>query len=570
MNAPRIISLSRIDPEDPQLWLSRAEDAIDFLKENAQSREIVIFATLPHVFLQGILVPIDRLDPPDQEDLLGALVFSDDTWAIEHVSGGGEEDWVRLSPPLSNPGCRTLVGGEQLVFRRSFDGLPAKGTYTEVNQKLVHAFGLHFLEERGAGGAFCRLDRRGDIEDVIRIVNVPKSSRACYGGSVVTILAKEFITYMALTKTALVVRFDFTRFKLGEFSSWPDHPSEMKQARDLFYNVGVVDGHASYVKGCQIVYSAISIKDIFEERKRAVDGLDRKYESFEAVDLKTGRIIETSCSPNCLSNYFQPDSPLPNGMSPAFFRAEVPSKYNADKEKYSTENRSISCRGAWHIRSYDINEEGQVHVYLKDLASLPYEEQSYWKSFNEEAKGLISKRAWKTDFEGDWDESYDPLDSIKSRVRSLDQRSPDWWNQRGEELISAVHYPVTTSPDEWANEILALDQLIVEGFRDKELKNIAKSLKRLVDNKWGSLKVVEECFVGAGMSADEAKSSVEALRRLHKLRTEVKGHAAVSARNEHVKQARKNSGSLRAHFEELAGSCDASFTSVVNVLEAQA
>ena len=33
-----------------------------------------------------------------------------------------------------------------------------------------------------------------------------------------------------------------------------------------------------------------------------------------------------------------------------------------------------------------------------------------------------------------------------------------------EDAIDRSHYPITASPDEWANEILHLDQLIVEPF----------------------------------------------------------------------------------------------------------
>jgi hypothetical protein len=43
----------------------------------------------------------------------------------------------------------------------------------------------------------------------------------------------------------------------------------------------------------------------------------------------------------------------------------------------------IDCRGGWSLRDFDTNEAGQVHAYICDLRNLPYQEQLYWKSFNE-------------------------------------------------------------------------------------------------------------------------------------------------------------------------------------------
>jgi hypothetical protein len=46
----------------------------------------------------------------------------------------------------------------------------------------------------------------------------------------------------------------------------------------------------------------------------------------------------------------------------------------------------VSCRSAWHLPGYDVNEAGQIHAYICDLRQLPYSEQLYWQSFNVEPK----------------------------------------------------------------------------------------------------------------------------------------------------------------------------------------
>ena len=120
---------------------------------------------------------------------------------------------------------------------------------------------------------------------------------------------------------------------------------------------------------------------------------------------------------------------------------------------HPTQHSKISCRGAWYLKSYDINDAGQVHAYIGDLAHLPFEEQIYWQSFNEWPKGAISKRAHQNDILGEFSTEYDPLNSIKRKVKLLDDASPSWWKPRDEKLSDAARYPATDSVLEWGNEV---------------------------------------------------------------------------------------------------------------------
>jgi hypothetical protein len=242
-------------------------------------------------------------------------------------------------------------------------------------------------------------------------------------------------------------------------------------------------------------------------------------------------------------------------------------RFKADPEKYTLEDRSITCRGAWHLKTYDINEAGQVHTYIGYLANLPVEEQRYWRSFNEWPKGSISQRAFQIDILGEWSTIYDPLNHIKMKVRSLDENAPVWWKPRGEELMSAVRHPATESTLEWGNEILALDQLIVEGFLVAPLREMAERFGRKVEISWASLKVLQECLVGVGQTGDDAKSIIAPLQKLHALRSRLRGHGAVSARKEAEQSARSTFGSLREHFKAIAAQCDNSLEQIVKALK---
>lgn len=146
-------------------WLIAAEDSVAFLKENAQSEEVVIYASGPATLVHAVLAPLKQVTPANHEDLMHAFVQTDESWAIQKSYGGGEGHRVYLDLPLRSG--KSLAGGEKLIFRRSFDGVQNGETPVELSQKLVHALDLHFVSERNA---YCRLDEHGDIEDVIRVI----------------------------------------------------------------------------------------------------------------------------------------------------------------------------------------------------------------------------------------------------------------------------------------------------------------------------------------------------------------------------------------------------------------
>jgi hypothetical protein len=321
------------------------------------------------------------------------------------------------------------------------------------------------------------------------------------------------------------------------------------------------------MRGCQIVRRSFASKEsIFKRHDFSESEDEKQYASFIAQDWKNKQLKEISCAPGHTANYFT-KSDLPFEHSPAFFRPEVLSKYKADSEKYRLEDRSISCRGGWHLQTYDINEVGQVHTYLVYLRNLPFEEQLYWKAHNERPRGPISKRAFETDFKGNFYIEYDPLNSLKALIHDWDHAQVPWWTLRSEKLPDQVHYPVTSSPDEWSNEILHLDQLVVEGFETKWLRTNAEQLGRKTDVSWGSLTLVEECLVGLGCEEGNAKQIVAPLKKAHSLRTKVKGHASGDEATAIKKQILTDYGSYKGHFYALSEECDQSLRTLAKAFD---
>lgn len=537
--------LAALPDKNPGTWLASAEESVRFLKEHLRGDQTLLYASLNAVMIHGVLVPEKGLAAIDHEELSRGFVFPDASWIIEHASGGGEPDRVYLSPPLHHLG-ESIQDGEKLVFKRSFAGREGE-TPVEISQKLVHALDLHFLEERNA---WCRLDDDGDIVEVVKIVR-ENAADWTHNVTVVTILTKDFAEYMRLSDMALLYFFDFTRTQPGSFSGWKGVTPIQFDAPDLFYHGGVMGQIGSYINGRMIVRPAITYEEIVKEHMERRKPSAKEYAVFKAINLKTGERIEVSADPAGLSNYFQPESELPLEMSPAFFKAEVLHRYKADPVKYELDDRSISCRGAWSLRTYDVNKEGQVHTYLRYLGELPYKEQLYWQSFNEWPKGGLSERAITTDFKGDFYRGYDPLNNLKCEIVELDERAPEWWQPRGDDLRKAVHNPVTSSVNEWSDEILALDQLVNEGFLLGPLRALAKSLGVKPQDDWRQFKLLEECLAAKKADGVDAKAVIDPLRRLRDLRNHLKGHAS-PRRQELIKQAISNYGSFRAHFEYVA------------------
>lgn len=145
----------------------------------------------------------------------------------------------------------------------------------------------------------------------------------------------------------------------------------------------------------------------------------------------------------------------------------------------------------------------------------------------------------------------------------LDANPPDWWKKRGDELADVVRYPATDSVKEWADEILALDQLVVEGFLLKPLRKLAEEKGHKVETNWGSLRALQEVLESNGHTGDGAKALVLPLQKLHALRTDVRGHATVNKKKEAESKARSDFGTLRAQFKYLVAECESTFNAVV-------
>lgn len=204
-------------------------------------------------------------------------------------------------------------------------------------------------------------------------------------------------------------RGDFTLYRSGHFVGWSDVDRFEKRTADLSYRGGVQPGVGSFVSGSRVAFPPVTRQQIIQRYRDRIDPAHKRYAEFIALDIRSRTLVEVSCDPAGLSNYFQPDSDLP------------------------------------------------LHRLM-----------------------------------GEFSTEYDPLASVKTLTERLDQQQPDWLLPGQTPCASVSTNPVTTSQTEWAEALLALDQLVVEGFRPTFLRHVAQSRGADPDKQWGSIKLLTE------------------------------------------------------------------------------
>lgn len=538
-----IKSLDVLPPnrEDFATWIL-AGAHLEFLRQNAHSEELVIYGSGNYSFMHAIVVPNNRLVALSQDDLLH-WSGTPYTSIANYVYGGGRED-VWLERLKDSTGSMELEGATQLVFGRTFEGWSGfDRTYFEVIQEYTHVTGIHWRPEQRA---YCRFNEDGDLEHVVSVT--------ARSDSVKNVLCVSFMwapleEYLAATNSTLVRRFDFTLLHQNGFTMWPKGPETViRESDQLFYRQKVDPGVAAYTTGVQLIAPRRPYRAIFDDLRG--EHQDGKYVEFIAQDWRNNRIAKISTDPKATTNYFEAHSnALPFELSPAFFRPDVVLKYKTDKEKYTVGDRDITCRTAWHLRAFDVNEAGQVFAYICYLRNLPYAEQLHWHSYNEAPKAAISERAITNDFKGEFTTFKDPLQEVLSIVRSWQETSVPWWSLRDDRLLERISTPLTTSRDEWAEAFMDLAKLVVEGFVITEIRARLVKLGIAYDQKEQSIALLER-LINEGAESTE-KQPLTGLRTVQLIRTKAKGHASSREVETLVQEVIAEHGSFTKHFKHV-------------------
>lgn len=518
-------------------WLL-LEGLISFLEGEIEDDYILLYASSTHSFLQTALIPNIEYTKEEMKDLL--------RW-----SGGIDSSWsfscsytdCNVESPSSDFGSNIIATGEPILHSRSFEGMKGYESYFEVNQKIAQVLELHYIHDKRS---WCKLNEIGSLDEVIMTLEIKLNPKDKLNA---VVIKKEALSqYTTATNQLLLRMVDFSNYNPSTFTSWSgERKTEIISTKVTFGEQTIILPTGSFFRGIQLV----DISMPMDRLVRTVWGNDEKeYVDLIINDFKHNKICIHSCDPNELDSYFE-DTGKPFATTPAFFDAEVLRKYKSDSEKFTLQSRSIECRGAWYLRSYDINDAGQVSIYLCDLNKLPYREQLHWKQYNVEPKTSISKRAFENDFLGKFSDEDDVLEKLKRLLTKMNDSSLDWWKLKTSEGLTKLHYPYTDSKDEWADELLNFDQVIVEGFDKKSLKAKAHELSAHIENKFGTLKIIENILIAKGFEIEDAHSLMSVFHEVHNLRNKVKGHVSGSEAEDLRKKALKDYGSYNNHFKQL-------------------
>ena len=527
-------------------WL-RAEGHLNLLRQNAESNEVILYAVSRTSFIHAVITKESDVRPADHNDLL--------EWDSSPFRGRAGYSWtlgsgtVQMEFSETNPRPRTMKHSQNLVFGRRMEGLDEPDDY-ELLQEFAHATGILWRDDQRA---YCCIDENGDFDPIVSITKSVDRTKA----TLITCQLEPLEQYMAATGHTLVRFFDFTMVRQGAFHSWRGGVTDRKVESDhFFYNQCIhPDGHA-WTRGTQILPVTTARDQLFQSIiEFPFQRTERQYATFVIHDWRNRKVHEASTDPAHSANYFNAENnSLPYETSPAFFRAEVLSKYKADRDKYTIneEHRFISCRGAWHLKSYSVNDDGQVHAYLCDLRNLPYQEQLYWKSHNEEPRGGISKRANENDFEGVWASEATPLERILYMLRQWNERNATWWQIKDEALLAKINTPVSSSRDEWAQSFLDLSIAVIENFRTKPIREIL-SQENIAFEKTDRTLALLERLLRSRDSGGGHRTGLEGLRQAQSIRSKVQSHSRGTEADEIARNALVEYGTYREHFKRV---CD--------------
>lgn len=541
---------------------AKQADLLAVLREQESADKVVLYASgydRWSLFLHSVLVPKTNLDG-SWENITEWSGNPFESIGCGLVYGGGQGPRIEVHSPWEDRQPPILHGARQLVFGRSFEARIGQKRYFELAQEITHAHGLHWLEERQA---WCRLNEEGDVVDLAKVEEQAEPS-----GKSATLLwidKRLLDMHMAATGTCLAQMFDSTRipadFHGFNNSGYQEHSDP---AARIAYKCSI-EGASSYFRGVQFILPSGSAQDLGQaEYDREHDS--KEYETFIIQDWKNNRVVEWSCAPEALASYFDKDSELPFQTSPVFFRPQVLEKYKADREKYTLDDRSITCRNAWHLQTYDVNDAGQIHTYITYLGRLPIQEQRYWKSFNEAPKGPISRRAYQTDFEGSWDTQQDPLRELKNRLSELRRNAPSWFRIKQPDLVDQLHYPLTPAFKPWDDTLIDLAKAVVEGLERSALVSIAKKNGSAGDPKWGSIKWLREALVSSGVDESRVQELISPLEEIQLLRTKLAAHAGANEAAEIRRRLLREHGTPKAHIEAMSARLNASLGGIAEII----
>ncbi|NES75509.1 MULTISPECIES: hypothetical protein [Okeania] len=355
---------------------------------------------------------------------------------------------------------------EPFIIHRDFHGI--RDSYNEMIEEFRHFHRLYHDFEKNQ---LIKFDDRGD-ETVVAKLEMDK----------VEVRLKEVRQFLAVKEMYLAIYFDFKRYSeliLDEFPQELEH----KNKQDLTYYRLCASSAENFHIANYKSFSYLCGKKLIPPFPLNRCGMwpfnDKDKENY--IDFiigvdENGDSVKYSCNPDELANYFGANPDAPNYLTPVFFRREVLTKYYAHPEQYSVEDGFLRCQGLWGLK-LDNNHPEYITVFLGDLASLPSDEQIYWRSYNILPEGKISK----VNFDRSFQLTPAPPEQIDLMFKDRFVRfSKNWKESMGwslfrelaesdQYLFETLRIPLTNSQAEFDSQVLALTKILIDSLNEREI-----------------------------------------------------------------------------------------------------
>ena len=334
---------------------------------------------------------------------LAGMLVKTGIW--EKMEGEGIEQWSEIDEGWVYMGGeikqRTMEwGGERLEegFAITYRGKEGRGSAegATIDQRIVKLEGLWWDNDLQAWG---RKGREGEVEEMILCGEEQHEN----GETSKVVMIKNDIIHSLKDQGGMeVVQYIDSVWAEDIFQRQWEGEGEGRKETELGrwrWGKGKVGG---WVRGCRRQRERV-IEEDDEGGKAGYEEYPEficwpyNIEAIRAGQRKSHEEVrKCKARSEDLRNYFEDKDERCLEFTPAFFDAKVLEKYTRNYVRYKVREGSITDEGlpGWYLEYYDINDEGQVHTFLRHMERLPLKEQRHWEELlsNLVYDGLFMRR----------------------------------------------------------------------------------------------------------------------------------------------------------------------------------
>lgn len=352
-------------------------------------------------------------------------------------------------------------GIEPLVFIREFQGL--KDNSIDFSQEFIHYFNLYFDKSENR---YYEILTDGNQEEVLILDE-----------TFIKVRLKHLKIYLAAKKSHLALYFDIWRISdksLDELNIKKQSINVRKDNYNFTYET-LDNNRFSYNnpkgKSCSWFLGKVLIPPKANFNLDTLQGSEeRKFGEYIVGIDKNGDEVYKKCNPSGPNEF----------LIPVFFDREVLRKYFDNPQRYEVLDCFLRCRSIWSM-PIDNDNRGYVAVFLGDLGKhLSYKEQMYWKGFNINIDGSLSRTYRNRSLMNKITSPGMPDLLFKQRLKEF---AAFWYtkfgwhffkplNESDIHLLSTLRIPLSESPAEFEQQVLSLTKILVDSINEKEISKL--------------------------------------------------------------------------------------------------